>query len=65
MLKAYDPLEGGGAGDATQTPAEPRQHGNTTELVEIKQEPILEPALLNDEQLAGLEIPKRESLMGD
>ena len=33
-------LESGGAGDATPTPAEPRQHGNTAESVEKAQEPF-------------------------
>lgn len=58
-------LKSGGAGGATPAHAKNEQHGSNTDSAGIRQEPVLEPALLDDEQLAGLDIPKRESFMGD
>ena len=57
----------GGAGNATPTHAKEGHSTKATPEAGVTQEPspILAPALLDDNALNTLEIPKRESLMGD
>lgn len=65
MNRAFDPLASGGEGSATPAPTETDQHQTLTKVVGMPQEPLLELAVLDEDQLADLQIPKRENLMGD